>query len=324
MARKSSSSSRPARRRTRPEPVSQGLSPADCLAVDHSAVATLLERVRADGGAVLAVYRDPLGGRPLILAALPLPKVAPTPFQRDLSEAHARRLAQTIGKLGSFLDPVIAVAAPDGGGYWTPNGRHRLEALSRLGARAVTALVVPDAEIQYRILALNVEKAHNLREKALEVVRLYRARVASGDSGTEADHAFEFEEPFLATLGVCYEQNGRFSGGAYPPLLKRVDGWVERPLAEALGVRQRRAAQVTRLDGRVAEIVQALQARGLRSPYLKAFVMARLDPFRFGKSAPDFEAAFEEVLRRAAKFDPASVRPQDLSAAAGPPPEAEA
>ncbi|MFN3484894.1 MAG: chromosome partitioning protein ParB, partial [Planctomycetota bacterium] len=80
MARKSSSSSRPARRRARPEPASQGLSPADCLAVDHSAVATLLERVRADGGAVLAVYRDPLGGRPLILAALPMPKVAPTPF----------------------------------------------------------------------------------------------------------------------------------------------------------------------------------------------------------------------------------------------------
>lgn len=322
MARKSSARSRPARRRARPEPASQGLSPADCLEVDRAAVDPLLERVRADGGTVLAAYRDPLGGRPLVLAALPLAKVVPTPFQRDLSEAHARRLAETIGKLGSFLDPVIAVAAPDGG-YWTPNGRHRLEALSRLGARAVTALVVPDPEIQYRILALNVEKAHNLREKALEVIRLYRARAAAGDSGTEADHAVEFEEPFLATLGVCYEQNGRFSGGAYQPLLKRVDGWIERPLGEALVVRQRRAAQVTRLDGRVAEIVGALQARGLKSPYLKAFVMARLDPFRFGKSVPDFEGAFEEVLRRAAKFDPASVRPQDLSAAAGPPSEAE-
>jgi ParB family chromosome partitioning protein len=323
MARKNSGAPRATRRRARPEPASRGLSPADCLEADPAEIGPLLERIRADGGSVLAAYRDPLGGRPLVLAALPLARVAPTPFQRDLSEAHARRLAETIGKLGLFLDPVIAVAAPQGG-WWTPNGRHRLEALGRLGARAVTALVVPDAEVQYRILALNVEKAHNLREKALEVVRLYRARVAAGASGAEADHALEFEEPFLATLGVCYEQNGRFSGGAYQPLLKRTDGWIERPLAEALGIRERRAAQVARLDARVAEIVQALQARGLKSPYLKAFVMARLDPFRFGKSIPPFEEALDEVLRRAAKFDPASVRPQDLSAAAGPPPEADA
>jgi ParB family chromosome partitioning protein len=322
MARKNPSAPRAVRRRARPEPASRGLSPADCAGPDPAAVAPLVERIRADGGTVLAAYRDPLGGRPLVLAALPLEKVAPTPFQRDLSEAHARRLTETIGKLGSFLDPVIAVAAPEGG-YLTPNGRHRLEALSRLGARAVTALVVPDADLQYRILALNVEKAHNLREKALEVVRLYRARAAAGAPGAEADYALEFEEPFLATLGICYERNGRFSGGAYQPLLKRVDRWIEQPLAEALQGRERRAAQVARLDDRVGEIVGALQARGLKSPYLKAFVMARLDPFRFGKSAPGFEAALEEILRRADKFDPAAVRPQDLSAAAGPPPEAE-
>jgi len=72
--------------------------------------------------------------------------VKPTPFQRDLSETHAKRLSDTIGKIGRFLDPIIAVSVGDE--YWTPNGRHRLESMVRLGAKSVTALVLPDPEIQ--------------------------------------------------------------------------------------------------------------------------------------------------------------------------------
>src|SRR5207245_572896 len=125
-------------------------------------------------------FREPLGGEWTVLAALPVDRVAPTPFQRDLSETHAKRLVETIGKLGRYLDPIIAV--PADGGWWTPNGRHRLEAMTRLGAKAVTALVVPDPEIQYKILALNIEKAHNLREKSLEVIRMYRAMAPTAET----------------------------------------------------------------------------------------------------------------------------------------------
>ncbi len=32
-------------------------------------------------------------------------------------------------------------------------------------------LLVPEREVAYQILALNIEKAHNLRERALEVAR---------------------------------------------------------------------------------------------------------------------------------------------------------
>jgi len=60
-------------------------------------------------------------------------KIDPAPFQRDLSDTHNKRLADVIYKTGYFLDPLIAVLAP-GGGFWTPNGRHRLEAMRRLGA----------------------------------------------------------------------------------------------------------------------------------------------------------------------------------------------
>jgi ParB family chromosome partitioning protein len=121
----------------------------------------------ARGGAVLATFKDPLGGNWQLLAALPLDAVAPTPFQRDLSEPHVERLRGVLDALDRFLDPVIAVPAPDGG-FWTPNGNHRLAALRKLGARTITVLLVPEVEVAYRILALNTEKAHNLREKALE------------------------------------------------------------------------------------------------------------------------------------------------------------
>ena len=75
------------------------------------------------------MYKEPLAGKPLVLAVLPVDRIEPTPFQRDLSQAHHRRLADVINKTGLFLDPIIAVTAPGDSGFWTPNGLHRLQAL---------------------------------------------------------------------------------------------------------------------------------------------------------------------------------------------------
>ena len=131
------------------------------------------QRSRRTAARRSATYRDPLGGHWQILAALPLDRVEPTPFQRDLSEAHVKRLTGVIDALDRFLDPIIAVRSADGR-YWTPNGNHRLASLRALGARSIVALVLPEPEIAYKILALNTEKAHNLREKSLEVIRMAR------------------------------------------------------------------------------------------------------------------------------------------------------
>jgi ParB family chromosome partitioning protein len=81
--------------------------------------------VEREGGLVVGSCRDPLGGDPIMLAVLPTDSVEPAPFQRDLSEAHHKKLANVIKKTGMFLDPVIVVPAPDGG-FWTPDRRHRL------------------------------------------------------------------------------------------------------------------------------------------------------------------------------------------------------
>src|SRR5574338_1218184 len=165
--------------------VASGAPPAE--------VAKLQQLIEAAGGHVLATYREPFGGNWVALAALPLDKVKPTPYQRELSKAHAERLATVIPKVGRFLDPVIAV--PDSsGGFMSPNGMHRLSALTSLGAKTVVALVMPEPEIAFRILALNTEKAHNLKDKALEVIRMARA-IADEDDRSEQDMAFELEQP---------------------------------------------------------------------------------------------------------------------------------
>src|SRR5947207_11704252 len=159
-------------------PKSKGLDVAGCK-VDSSAPALreLVARVEKDGGTVVGSCLDPLGGTPLVIAILPIDKIEPTPFQRDLSEAHHKKLAAVIEKTGVFLDPVITVPAPDDNGFWTPNGRHRLEAMRRLGAKAITTLIAPDRQLAWQILALNTEKSHNLKERSLAVIRIYRGRL---------------------------------------------------------------------------------------------------------------------------------------------------
>jgi len=149
--------------------------------------------VEADGGTVLAAYREPVGGHWQLFALLPRPRVAPTPYQRDLSKAHAERLHRAIKKLDRFVDPVVAVRG--GEGYWVPNGNHRRWALDKLKADFVPAILVPEPEVAFQILALNTEKAHNLKEKSLEVIRMYRGLMEEGDRRHEDSFAFQFEEP---------------------------------------------------------------------------------------------------------------------------------
>jgi ParB family chromosome partitioning protein len=83
------------------------------------------------GGKVLGTYREPLEGHWHVLASLPIDRVAPTPFQRDLSETHVGRLADVIDRTSRFLDPIIVVQNQQGA-FWTPNGHHRLAAMQRL------------------------------------------------------------------------------------------------------------------------------------------------------------------------------------------------
>jgi ParB family chromosome partitioning protein len=273
---------KPAKRRPRKAKAgTRGLTPSETRLESLSGNAKeAADRVESVGGQLLGSYSDPLGKQPVLVAILPIESVEPTPFQRDLSQVHHRRLADVLDRTGMFLDPIIAVTAPEKG-FWTPNGMHRLMAMRRLGARSITALVVPKREIAWQILALNTEKAHNLREKSLEVIRIYRGLIDEDASRKESQFAFYLEEASFVTMGLCYEKNPRFSGAVYNSFVRRLTEFADEPLGKALKAHEKIAGMVMDLDERVAEVVQKLKAKGFVSPYLKSFVVARSNPLRF-------------------------------------------
>jgi ParB family chromosome partitioning protein len=319
--RKSGLKRAPAKRTPRKaKPGTRGLLPAECRLDSLPAEAEEVRaRIEREGGLVLGAYRDPLGKNALILAILPIDRIEPTPFQRDLSQTHHRKLADVLDRTGMFLDPVIAVTAPKEG-FWTPNGRHRLEAMRRLGARAITALVVPRREIAWQILALNTEKAHNLREKSLEVIRITRGLLGNAEDAKRAEREFAhyLEEASLVTLGVCYEQNGKFAGGAYNPIVRRLEKFSEEPLSKAIKLHERHAGMLMDLDARVAEVIAKLKARGFVSPYLRAFVVARINPLRWIQGEPPpLEEVLKTMRERAAKFNTERIKQEDLANVGG-------
>ena len=279
------------------------------------AAAALAEQVERDGGRALALYREPVGQHWQIFCLLPAGLVEATPYQRDLSPTHVKRLQECVKKINRFVDPIVAMS-PGPGVYWTPNGNHRRTVLEKLKAKMVPAILVPEPEVAYQILALNTEKAHNLKEKSLEVIRMYKGLVKEEPSSGEEDYAFQFEAPHFVTLGLLYEQNKRFSGGAFAPILRRVDKFLKGHFPKTLGEREERAAMVAEADEALVKVVAKIKKRGINHPYVKNFVLARTTPLtRQRKTLPSFEQTFKKLTANIEEFDVAKVRYEDVQRA---------
>ncbi len=306
-------------RRKKVEAQSKGLGAKEMSAsIDGLELAKLIE---GDGGTVVGSYKEPLGGKHVVIAALPIDKVEPTPYQRDRSETHVKKLASAMERVGRFLDPIIAVRK--NGSYWTPNGNHRLGAAKLLGLKSIVALVIPEEDVAFQILALNTEKAHNLKERSLEVIRMHRGLVGAG-GGKESDFIGFFEEPHFITFGAAYEKRPRFSAGAYSSVVKRLEGFLDEPIEEALGVREARADLLLKWDDEVVRVVEALKAKGLASPYLKNYVVARVNFLRFKKEGEfEFDETIQKMIDATQKIDPGKVNKDDLAKMGGAPAEAE-
>jgi ParB family chromosome partitioning protein len=180
------------------------------------------------------------------------------------------------------------------------------------------ALVIPEPEVAHHILLLNTEKAHNLRERALEVIRIYKGLLEEDAKRPENDFAFYLEEASLVTLGLCYERKGNFPGGAYHSILRRLEEFSSDPLQKALAVHERYAEQVFELDEMVTAIVAKLKERGLVSPYLRNFVVARVNPLRWIKdSPPPLPEVLKTMRERLSRFNTEKVNQQDLAKMGG-------
>jgi ParB family chromosome partitioning protein len=280
------------------------------------AVQELAAQVERDGGHALALYQEPVGEHWQIFCLLPMDKVEASPYQRDLSPTHVKRLTEAVKKLDRFIDPVVVIS-PHPGVYWTPNGNHRRTALQKLKAEFVPAILVVEPEVGYQILPLNTEKAHNLKEKSLEVIRMYRALAAELPSSTEEAWAFQFESAHFITLGLLYDVNKRFAGGAFAPILRRVDTFLKSTLRRGLDEREERAALVRETDGALNTLVAAVKKRGINHPYVKNYLLARTTPLtRARKTLPPFEQTFKKLRENLAAFDVAKVRYDDIQRSA--------
>ncbi len=281
-----------------------------------SSVNLLAEQIKKDGGSALAVYQEPIGKAWQIFALLPLDRVHPTPYQRDLSQPHVKRLTEVIKKLDRFIDPLVVVRTEDGS-YWTPNGNHRLAAVKKLKAKYVTTVLIPDPNVAFQILALNTEKAHNLKDKSLEVIRMYRALMEVSGRSPEQQFAFQFEQAHFITLGMVYEKKARFAGSVFAPILRRVDKFLKAPLTKAFSERESRAESLERVDKLLTDAVQELKSQGINHPYVKNFVIARMNPLsRARKTMPSFATTFQKLEASLEAFDPSKVRMSDVARAA--------
>jgi ParB family transcriptional regulator, chromosome partitioning protein len=289
------------------------------LTGDALAAKAAVERV---GGVVTGQYLDPLGGHPLLVAVLPLDQVEPTPFQRDVSDSHHKKLADVLDRTGIFLDPIIAITGPREK-FWTPNGGHRLAAMRRLGAKAITALIVPKREVAWQILALNTEKAHNLKDKSLEVIRIFRNLMEERADRAEQEFGYYFEEASFIKLGLAYEQNPKFSGGVYHSFVRRLTQFSADSLTKSLKVHERHVATLLDLDQKVGEVVQKLKAKGFVSPYLKAFVIGRSNPLRFMKEPPTLEDLMATIRGKVERFNVDKIKQEDITASGGGAPDEE-
>jgi ParB family transcriptional regulator, chromosome partitioning protein len=276
----------------------------------------LATRVEHDGGHVLAVYQEPIGDHWQIFCLLPKDKVDTSPYQRDVSPTHVKRLTEAVKKVDRFVDPIVVVS-PEPGVYWTPNGNHRRVALQKLKADYIPAILVGEPDVAFQVLPLNTEKAHNLKEKAFEVIRMYRGLLQQQPSSTEEDWSFQFESPHFITLGLLYEQNKRFAGGAFAPILRRVDKFLKLTLRKGLEEREERAGLVRAADEALVGVVAKIKKRGISHPYVKNYVLARTTPLtRQRKTLPPFEQTFKKLRENIESFDVGKVRYEDIQRSA--------
>ncbi len=276
----------------------------------------LAAQVERDGGRVLAVYQEPVGEHWQIFCLLPRDRVEASPYQRDLSPTHVKRLTETVRRLDRFVDPIVAVS-PRPGVYWTPNGNHRRAVLDKLKAEHVPAILVVEKDVVFEVLPLNVEKAHNLKEKSLEVIRMYQALVREEPDTTEEAWAAQFESAHFVTLGLLYEANKRFAGGAFAPILRRVDKFLKLTLPKGFDERKERADLVRAADEALGEVVQKIKKRGINHPYVKNYVLARTTPLtRARKTLPPFDQTFRKLRENLKEFDVTRVRYDEIQRSA--------
>ena len=241
-------------------------------------------------------FKEPAGKRPFGFAVLPIGKLDVITHQRKPSAPHVARVVDSIERVG-FVAPVVVVERD--GRYVIIDGQHRFLAAQGLGLKQLPAVIVPE-EIARRMLALNVEKEPNIRERSAVALSIYREMVetAPRTKETSGEVADAVVAAHYVTLGLAYASYGRLAGSSFEPILKKCDGFMSAPLSECLAVREARAEKVVEAQRSVRAVADALKERGLWHEFVGAQISAYANPLRRARKAQEFDAVFDKMIAK--------------------------
>jgi ParB family chromosome partitioning protein len=258
-------------------------------------------------------FRDPAKRRGLHFDVLPMAKLEVISHQRKASDAHVKRVMDSVDRVG-FLAPVVVVER-DGGGYLIIDGQHRFLAAKELGLRRIPAVIAP-RDVARRMLTLNVEKEPNIRERSAVALSIYRELVDAEPGMTEDDPevADAVQQAHYVTLGLAYAASGRLAGSQFEPILRKCDGFMDAPLAESLPVREARAGRVVEAHRLVRAVSDKLKEIGAWHEFAGAQIISYANPLKRARKQHSFDETFDKLI---AKLDSLGEHPEKVLRGSG-------
>jgi ParB family chromosome partitioning protein len=238
--------------------------------------------------------KDPRKRQPLRITVVRRGDLEVIGHQRKPRPAHLKALTASIERVG-FVTPLVVVER--GGTYVIIDGQHRFQAGVDLGVKEFPVVVVPE-KIARRMMSLNIEQGLNIRERSSVALSIYREMLEEYPNRAE-DHGEivdVIETAHLVTLGLAYERSGRLAGGAFEPILKKCDGFLDRPLKEAHETRQHRADTVVEAARRVRAVEDALKAKGAWHSMARYQIISYANPTKRARKPSDFDKTFAKFL----------------------------
>src|SRR6267143_4950623 len=238
--------------------------------------------------------KDPLKRQPLTITVARKADLEVIGHQRKPRPAHLKALSASIERMG-FITPLVAVKRD--GKYVIIDGQHRFRAGVEMGIKEFPIVVVPE-KLARRMMSLNIEQSLNIRERSTIALSIYREMIEESplrgeDDGEVVD---AIETAHLLTLGLAYEGSGRLAGSAFEPILKKCDGFLDRPLKEAYEVREERAEKVLAAAKCVKAVEDALKAEGAWHSMARYQIISYANPTKRARKPSDFDKTFAKFI----------------------------
>jgi ParB family chromosome partitioning protein len=248
-------------------------------------------------------FKEPAKGRNVTFSVLPIGKLEVITHQRKVSDPHVKRVVDSIERVG-FLTPLVVIEREGGDGWVVIDGQHRLLAARELGLRRVPAMIVPH-DLGRRMLALNVEKEPNIRERAGVALSVYREIVEAQPTLKENDAEVKeaVHQAHYVTLGLAYAENGRLAGSLYEPVLKKCDTYLRRSIADSLPVREERATRVAEAHKLVRAVAAGLKEHGVTHDFVNNQIISAANPIKRTRKQHPFDETFDKLLAKLRDFE---------------------